>query len=81
MGGALLGGLIGSGWVKPEQVAVVELVAERRAELAEEFPGVTVLGRPRPVCWSTPVNAWPVRCWPSSPMPPKAPAGCWAPSA
>jgi pyrroline-5-carboxylate reductase len=46
MGGAMLGGLIGSGWAKPEELAVVELVAERRDELADEFPGITVLGAP-----------------------------------
>ena len=47
MGGALLGGLLASGWAEPADVAVVEPVAERRAELAEEFPGVRTSAGPR----------------------------------
>lgn len=42
MGAALLGGLISAGWAEPDQLAVVELVGDRRAVLAEQFPGVTV---------------------------------------
>jgi len=40
MGGALVGGLLASGFATPDQIAVVEPMAERRAELALEFPGV-----------------------------------------
>jgi pyrroline-5-carboxylate reductase len=46
MGSALLGGLLSSGWVKPEQVAVAETSTARRDELAGEFPGVQVLDAP-----------------------------------
>jgi pyrroline-5-carboxylate reductase len=46
MGGALLGGLLHSGWAEPADVAVVEPDAERRAELAEQFPGVRLLPAP-----------------------------------
>jgi pyrroline-5-carboxylate reductase len=42
MGAALLGGMVNSGMFSPEQLAVVELRAERRTELAELFPGITV---------------------------------------
>ena len=47
MGGALLGGLLRSGWVAAGDVTVVEPVDERRAELASEFPGVRT--EPAPV--------------------------------
>src|ERR1700722_8352748 len=46
MGSALLGGLLTSGWVTPEQVAVSETSAERREELEQEFPGVRVIDAP-----------------------------------
>jgi pyrroline-5-carboxylate reductase len=46
MGSALLGGLLSSGWVDPEHVAVAETAPARRAELALEFPGVEVLDAP-----------------------------------
>jgi pyrroline-5-carboxylate reductase len=46
MGSALLGGLLSSGWVKPEQVAVAETSPARRDELAGEFPGVRVVDAP-----------------------------------
>ena len=42
MGEALLGGLLAAGWAPPD-LAVVETVDARRAELAERFPGVTVV--------------------------------------
>ena len=42
MGAALLGGMIDSGSFEAEAVAVVEVRAERRAELAERWPGLTV---------------------------------------
>jgi len=44
MGAALLGGLLGSGWAPADRLAVVEVLAGRRAELAAQFPGVTVAG-------------------------------------
>jgi pyrroline-5-carboxylate reductase len=46
MGGALLGGLLRSEWAELADLAVVEPVAERRQELAEEFPGLQVLAAP-----------------------------------
>jgi pyrroline-5-carboxylate reductase len=46
MGGALLGGLLASGWVTPDQVVVAETAAVRRDELAAEFPGVRVVDAP-----------------------------------
>jgi pyrroline-5-carboxylate reductase len=46
MGGALLGGLLRSGWVAPEDVAVAEPVEARRDELALEFPGLSVFDAP-----------------------------------
>jgi pyrroline-5-carboxylate reductase len=46
MGSALLGGLLSSGWVKPEEVAVAETSSARRDELAGEFPGVRVVDAP-----------------------------------
>ncbi|MCU1344866.1 MAG: proC [Acidimicrobiia bacterium] len=42
MGAALLGGLLGAHWAEPEQLAVIEPVALRRAQLQEQFPGVRV---------------------------------------
>jgi pyrroline-5-carboxylate reductase len=46
MGGALLGGLLRSEWAQLADLAVVEPVAERRDELAQEFPGLQVLAAP-----------------------------------
>ena len=46
MGGALLGGLLRSGWADLEDVVVVEPLAERRAELTEAFPGLLLLAAP-----------------------------------
>lgn len=43
MGGALLTGLLTRGGWSPGDVAVVELDADRRAQLAAEHPGLTVL--------------------------------------
>jgi pyrroline-5-carboxylate reductase len=48
MGAALLGGLFSSGWTRPEDVAVIELVEARRAELTEQFPGLVVVDAARP---------------------------------
>lgn len=46
MGEALLGGLLAGRWAEPAELAVVEPVAERRAELAARFPGVHVTAEP-----------------------------------
>jgi pyrroline-5-carboxylate reductase len=43
MGAALLGGMLDAGVIGAEQVAVVEPVAARRAQLAELFAGVALL--------------------------------------
>lgn len=48
MGEALLGGLLAAGWAEPSELAVVEPVAARRAELTGRFPGVTVSAAPVP---------------------------------
>jgi len=45
MGAALLGGLLSSGTIEPERVAVVEVDAERRSQLATQFPGVALADR------------------------------------
>jgi pyrroline-5-carboxylate reductase len=42
MGAALVGGLLAAGWAQPDELAVVEPLATRRAELATQFPGVRV---------------------------------------
>ena len=42
MGAALLGGMIAAGWAAPHELAVVEVLAARRAALVEQFPGVLV---------------------------------------
>ena len=42
MGEALVGGLLAAGWAPPD-LAIVETVDERRSQLAERFPGVTVV--------------------------------------
>jgi pyrroline-5-carboxylate reductase len=46
MGEALLTGIFGSGAVTPEGTTVVEVSSARRSELAERFPGVTVVEAP-----------------------------------
>lgn len=46
MGEALLGGLVASGWATGD-LAVVEAIEARRAELADRFPGVAVLAEPQ----------------------------------
>lgn len=46
MGEALLGGLLAAGWAEPGELAIVERLVERRAQLTELFPGVTVLAEP-----------------------------------
>lgn len=42
MGEALLAGLLATGWAPPAEIAVVERLEARRAELADRFPGVQV---------------------------------------
>lgn len=42
MGEALVGGLLAAGWAQAEELAVVEVVEARRAELAERHPGLDV---------------------------------------
>src|SRR5665647_2559638 len=42
MGEALLEGLLVGKWASPSELAVVERVAARRADLTRSFPGVTV---------------------------------------
>jgi pyrroline-5-carboxylate reductase len=46
MGGALLGGILRSGWAGLADVVVVEPVAERRDELAGRFPGLRTVSAP-----------------------------------
>jgi len=46
MGGALIGGLLASGWAAAADIAVVEVVPERRDELARQFPGIAVASVP-----------------------------------
>jgi pyrroline-5-carboxylate reductase len=42
MGEAVLAGLLDAGWAKPDELAVVEVLAPRRAELAQRYAGVHV---------------------------------------
>ena len=42
MGEALLSGLIDAEWCRPAELAVVEVLEARRAQLAERYPGVAV---------------------------------------
>lgn len=42
MGQALIGGLLDGGWAVPEELAIVEVVAEQRAALQTQLPGVTI---------------------------------------
>jgi pyrroline-5-carboxylate reductase len=46
MGEALLGGLLRAGWAAADQLAVVERLTRRTAELQASFPGVSVLEAP-----------------------------------
>ena len=48
MGGALLSGLLAGGWARADELAVVEHLDERRAELAGAHPGVAVEAAPVP---------------------------------
>lgn len=42
MGEALIGGLLAARWATPDELAVVEIDAERRTQLAEAHPGLVV---------------------------------------
>ena len=46
MGGAVLGGLLHSGWAEVGDLAVVEPAAERRDELSQAYPGLRLLAAP-----------------------------------
>ena len=46
MGEALLGGLIAEGWAQPDELAVVETLAERRRELSGRYPRTLVSDAP-----------------------------------
>ncbi|HEX2193200.1 MAG TPA: pyrroline-5-carboxylate reductase [Acidimicrobiales bacterium] len=46
MGGALVAGLLGAGWARPEELVVVEPVAARRDELAAAHQGLRVEAEP-----------------------------------
>ena len=46
MGEALLSGLLDAGWAQPADLGVVEKLADRRAALEGQFPGVTILEEP-----------------------------------
>jgi pyrroline-5-carboxylate reductase len=48
MGGALLGGLLRSGWAGPADVVVIEPLAGRRDELEQEHPGLRCLAALEP---------------------------------
>ena len=48
MGGALVSGLLSSGWASPDEIAVLETVPERRGALAAEHPGLIVWEQPEP---------------------------------
>jgi len=48
MGEALLGGLLASGWAKPEDLGVIEPSHERRTELTETHSGVAVTDSVQP---------------------------------
>ncbi|HEX2118881.1 MAG TPA: NAD(P)-binding domain-containing protein, partial [Acidimicrobiales bacterium] len=44
MGAALVGGLLSAGWADADELLVVEPVADRRAALAADHPGLGVAG-------------------------------------
>ena len=43
MAEALVGGLIATGWARTDEIGIIEVVAERRAYLAETFAGVNIV--------------------------------------
>ena len=47
MGEAFLGGLIAEGWAKPDELAVVEALEERRRELSARYPRTLVSAAPQ----------------------------------
>ena len=46
MGTALVEGLLGAKWAGPEEIAVVDLVEDRRTALSDAHPGLVVLDAP-----------------------------------
>jgi pyrroline-5-carboxylate reductase len=46
MGEALLAGLLADGWIRADEVAVVEPIEARRDELTDRYPGLTVAETP-----------------------------------
>jgi pyrroline-5-carboxylate reductase len=46
MGQALIGGLLRSGWIEPDELVVAETHADTRKDLEERFSGVQVTDRP-----------------------------------
>lgn len=48
MGQAMVGGLLTAGWAGPDELTVVEVVADQRAAVAAAFPGVEVVEAPLP---------------------------------
>ena len=48
MGEALVAGLADAGWAAPDELAVVERLPERRAELSARLPGLVVVDAPVP---------------------------------
>ena len=74
MGEALLGGLIAAGRA-PESLAVVEVFAARREQLASAYPGVTVAEAPvsAPDALSPSSRATSTPRWPQWPK--RAPSG------
>ena len=63
MGGALLGGLLRSGWADVDGVTVVEPLAERRDELVAEFPGLHRCAAPKRARCATAVSGSPEPSW------------------
>ena len=46
MGQALVQGMVAGGWVQPEDVAIVEVVAAQREALAAQYPSSLIIDRP-----------------------------------
>ena len=50
MAEALVGGLISTGWAEASQIGIIEIVDERRAYLAETFPGIALVASCAEAC-------------------------------
>lgn len=50
MAEALIGGLVSTGWASADELGVIEIVAVRRRELAELFPGIHVAASCEEAC-------------------------------